>query len=114
RQRRREIAMTVALGAPWWRVAGAVFGEGLQLAASGAIVGGGLSLLSARWLAQVTAGAGAARIWVWLAAPLLLGLAVVAGSLMPAVRAVTVDPLVVMREERSGSERRGRVDTNAS
>ena len=58
-----------------------------------------MSILIARWLAQVTPGAGAATIWVWLAAPLLLGLAVVAGSLMPAVRAVTVDPLVVMREE---------------
>jgi hypothetical protein len=42
--------------------------------------------------------AGALTVWVWLAAPLLLLGAVAIASVLPARRALMVDPLTIMRD----------------
>jgi len=98
RQRRREIALRIALGAQRWRVIRQVVIEGLRLAAAGAGVGLVASLVVARWLARVTPAAASPALWVWLLAPLVLIAAVVIASVLPARRAVSVSPLAIMRD----------------
>ncbi len=99
RQRRREIAMRIALGAQGWRVIRQVLAEGLRLAGAGALAGMLASILVARWLARITPGADSPTVWVWLAAPLVLVGAVAVASVLPARRALRVDPLTVMRAD---------------
>jgi len=102
RQRRREIAVRVMVGASWRRVAGSVFGEGFRLAGVGAAAGGLVSVVVSWWLTHLLpSGPGALAVspFVWLATPILLGGVVILGGLMPAIRALTGDPLVVLRRE---------------
>jgi hypothetical protein len=98
RQRRREIALRIALGAPGWRVIRQVVVEGLQLAAVGIAAGTLGSLLAIRWLGRIAPGAEALSVWVWAAAPLVMIGAVAVASVVPARRALTSDPLTIMRD----------------
>jgi putative ABC transport system permease protein len=98
RQRRREIAVRIALGAQGWRVIRQVLAEGVRLAAAGTVAGLIGARLVARWLAGITPSAGAPTVWVWLAAPLVLVVAVAIASVLPARRALMVDPLTIMRD----------------
>ncbi len=98
RLRRREIAVRIALGAQGWRVIRQVLVEGLRLAGAGTVAGMLCSLLVARWLVRITPTAGSPTLWVWLAAPLVLVGAVAIASVLPARRALTVDPLILMRD----------------
>jgi predicted permease len=99
RLRRRETAVRIALGAQGWRVVHPVLAEGLRLAAAGTVAGMLGSILVARWLAGVAPSAGAPTVWVWLAAPLVLIVAVALASVLPARRALRVDPLTITREK---------------
>jgi predicted permease len=98
RQRRREIALRMALGAPRWRVVRQVVVEGVRLAGAGTAVGALGALLAARGLTRISPGADATAAWVWLAAPVVLLTAVCVASALPARRAVAVDLLTIMRE----------------
>jgi putative ABC transport system permease protein len=95
---RREIALRLALGAQRWRVIGHVLSEGLRLAGSGTAAGMLAAVLATRWLAGIAPSTGGVAAWVWLAAPLALLAAVAVASVLPARRAVNVDPLTIMRE----------------
>ena len=99
RQRRREIAMRIALGAQGHRVIGLVLADGLRFAGAGAIAGMLASLMLARWLARITP-TGDSPLWAWLAAPLALLVAVSIAAILPARRAMAVDPLTILREKR--------------
>jgi hypothetical protein len=92
RQRRREMAVRIALGAQRWRVVGRVMAEGARLAVAGA--GAGLlgSVVVARWLAQATVTAGAPTVWTWVAAAAILAGAVTVASVLPARRSVMLNP----------------------
>jgi len=98
RQRRRDIAVRIALGAQGWRVIRQVLAEGARLAGAGAVAGMLGSLQVTRWLARVTPSVGSPTVWMWLAAPLALFAAVAIASVLPARRALTVDPLTIMRD----------------
>ncbi len=98
RQRSREFAMRLALGAQGWRVVRQVMADGLRLAAVGALTGMLASLLVMRWLATISPEAGWPSVVVWLAVPLSLAGAVVLASLVPARRATSVDLLSLMRD----------------
>ena len=56
------------------------------------------SFLVARWLATITPGAGAPSLPALIAAPLLLVMAVLAASIVPARRTLSVDLLTIMRD----------------
>ncbi len=99
RQRRRELAMRMALGAQRWRIIGHVMGEGGRLAGAGAAAGMLGSLILSRWLAGITRGSGSPALWVWLSTPLALGGAVAIASFIPARRAIIVNPIIVLRDE---------------
>ena len=98
RQRRREIALRIALGANWRRIVGQVLGEGLRLSALGAAAGLVGSLAVAAWMARTAPDASAPTVWVWLAAPAVLLAVTVVASVIPARRALAIDPLTIMRD----------------
>jgi ABC-type lipoprotein release transport system permease subunit len=99
RQRRRELAVRVALGAQRWRVVGQVLVEGGRLACAGAVAGMFGSLVLSRLLARITPVGSSPALWVWLAAPLVLAGAVAIASVLPARRALIVNPLMIMRDD---------------
>jgi putative ABC transport system permease protein len=98
RQRRRELAMRIALGAQRWRVIGQVLKEGGRLALIGTVIGTVASLLSSKLLNGITMRVNLPALWVWLAAPILLAAAVAIASILPARRALLVSPLLIMRD----------------
>ncbi len=98
RQRRREIAVRIALGAPGWRVVHQVFKEGVRLAGAGLIAGTLGSLLVVRWLELIVPSAGSLTTWVWLPAPIALLGAVVIASVLPICRALTVNSVTIMHD----------------
>lgn len=99
RQRRRETALRIALGAQRWRVIGQVLSEGARLAVAGGVAGLLGSLLVARALAQIVPNVEAPSVSVWLSAPLLLIAAVAIASVLPARQALKVDPLTIMSDD---------------
>jgi hypothetical protein len=99
-QRRRESAVRIALGAQRRHVVGQVLREGGRLAAAGAAVGTGASIMLARSLAAIAPGGAAPPLWVWLAAPAALAVAVAVASVLPARGALMANPVEALREER--------------
>jgi ABC-type antimicrobial peptide transport system permease subunit len=57
------------------------------------------SLVLSRWLTGITRGSGSPALWVWLSAPLALAAALAIASLVPARRAMIVNPIMVLRDE---------------
>jgi hypothetical protein len=98
RQRRREIALRIAVGASARRIVTQVLREGARLAAAGAASGMIASLGVAEWMRRIAPDASAPAPWIWIAAPALLGALVLVGGLLPARRALAVDPILIMRE----------------
>lgn len=98
RQRRRELAIRIALGAPRWRVIGQVLGEEVRLACAGTLVGMLMSFVLSRWMSGITPGSGSPALWVWLAAPFALAGVVTLASVLPARRALMTNPLVIMHD----------------
>jgi predicted permease len=98
RQRRRETALRIALGAQRWRVIGQVLADGARLTAAGIVAGAFGSLLAVRSLARIVPEAGSS-VSIWLTAPVLLIGAVAIASVLPARRALRVDPLTIMNDD---------------
>jgi hypothetical protein len=97
RHRRREIAVRIALGAPGWRVIRQVVSEGVRLASVGALAGVLGSILLARMVTHIAPTEEPVPVWVWLTGPLVLMAAVALASIVPARRAVMVDPITISR-----------------
>lgn len=97
RQRRRETALRVALGAQAWRVRREVFATGARLAGGGLVIGILGALASSRMLARISPSATPLNAWAWVAAPLLLMASVAIAGLLPARRALMADPLKTLR-----------------
>ena len=99
RQRRREFAVRIALGAQRRHVIFQVLREGGRLACTGALAGTFGSLLLSRMLARIAPSNGLPALWVWMAAPLMLAGVVVIASVLPARRALIVNPLTILRDD---------------
>jgi ABC-type antimicrobial peptide transport system permease subunit len=99
RQRRRELAVRIALGAQRWHVIRQVLGEGWRIASGGAAAGMAGSLPLSRWLSGITLVPGAPALWVWLYPPVVLAAMVALASFVPARRAWIVNPLMIMRDD---------------
>jgi len=98
RQRRREFAVRIALGAQRRHVIWQVLREGGRLACAGTLAGTLGSLLLARTLSEIIPGNASPALWVWIAAPLLLGISVAIASVVPARRALILNPLTILRD----------------
>ena len=98
-QRTSEIGVRMALGATSREVFRLVLGDGLRLTAVGIVIGVAGSTAVGRWLESLLYGVGS---WDWLTmaatAALLLGVATLA-CLLPARRAMRVDPMATLRAE---------------
>jgi hypothetical protein len=99
RQRRRELAIRIALGAQRWRIVYLFLREGGRLAFAGVLLGMLASLALLRLLARIAPANSLPAVWVWLIAPALLVLAVAIASVLPARRALLVNPATILRDE---------------
>jgi putative ABC transport system permease protein len=98
-QRRREIGVRMALGARPRDVVADVLGDGLRLAVVGVVVGFALALAGTRVLNTFLFGTSPTDALTYATAAALLVSVAVAASVVPALRASRVDPLVALRDE---------------
>jgi ABC-type antimicrobial peptide transport system permease subunit len=98
-QRRREIGLRVALGASRGTLARDIVGRGLRLTVIGIALGLAGSLLLGRFVESMLFGVQPRDPVAFIAAPLVLLVAGVAALLVPARRAMRVDPMTAMRTE---------------
>ncbi len=97
-QRRREIGVRIVLGAPAGEILRMVLSRGLLLAGIGLAAGLAVAFAAARAMQALLFGVRPADLPTFAAAAALaLGMTLL-GSLLPAVRAVRVDPLEVLHE----------------
>lgn len=97
--RAQEIGVRVALGARPTDVLRLVLDEGVRLAAAGTVAGVALAYVAGRALEALLAGVSPRDAATFASAVALALLMTVAGSLLPALRAVRVDPLTAIRTE---------------
>jgi putative ABC transport system permease protein len=98
-QRRREIGVRMALGAQARDVIADVMGQGLRLAGYGVVIGIALALAGTRLLNSMLFGTSPTDVVTFVAVAGLLVAIAAAASLVPAVRASRVDPLIALRDE---------------
>jgi predicted permease len=98
-EREREIGVRVALGAQPGDVLRMVVRHGVRLAALGVVVGIALAYGAGRAMTALLAGISPADPAAFLAAAALAIATALAGSLLPARRAVRLDPVRAMRAE---------------
>lgn len=97
RARRRDLAIRIALGARRRDVIHQVLREGGRLAGAGSIAGVLGSLALSGLLPRAASGIGAPNLWVWIAGPIVLTVAVAVAGVLPARRALMLDPLRILR-----------------
>ena len=91
-QRTRELGVRIALGASAARVMRLVAGEGLVLAGAGVALGLGAALVLGRSMSTLLYGVSATDPATFLAIALVATLTAVSASVVPALRAVRIDP----------------------
>jgi predicted permease len=98
-QSARDIGVRMALGAERRRILGMVMQRGMRLAVAGVLAGGLLALAAGRWLQALLAGVSPTD-FASFGGAVAFALAMTAlGSLLPALKAIRVNPLQVMRTE---------------
>jgi putative ABC transport system permease protein len=98
-QRTREIGLRVALGAGKLTIIRSVMWEGMKVACVGLALGLGGAYLSGRVLRATLFGTGAMDVPALLIVGFVLLAAALLACFIPATRASTVDPAVVLRSE---------------
>jgi putative ABC transport system permease protein len=98
-QRRREIGIRMALGATARDIVADILGQGLRLTAFGGAIGIVLALAATRLMSALLFGIGASDPATFAGAAVLLAGVAAAASLVPALRASRVAPLVALRDE---------------
>ena len=98
-QRTRELGIRLALGAPRRALMGLVIRYGMTLTCTGLLVGLVAALASGRLLASVLYGVGGSEPQVLGSVIAGLTLVSLAACWLPAKRAMSVDPLVALRNE---------------
>jgi putative ABC transport system permease protein len=98
-QRTQEIGIRMALGAQTKDVLSMVLGEGFRMVALGVIIGVAAGVALSRYLASLFFGVSPASPGTYVqVALLMMGIALVA-CLLPAWRAIRVNPMVALRYE---------------
>jgi predicted permease len=97
--RAREIGVRIALGATSRDVLTTVVGRGLAYATLGIAIGAALAVAIGRTLQALLAGVSPADSTTFIVAVALCVLMALAGSLLPALRALRVDPIQAIRAE---------------
>jgi putative ABC transport system permease protein len=97
--RSREIGVRIALGARSRDILMMVIGRSALLAGIGVTLGVAVAYAAGRSMQSLLAGVDPANVTVFAAAVVLSLIVTIAGSLMPAWRAIRVDPLAATRTE---------------
>lgn len=97
-QRRREIGVRIALGAPATNILNLVVRRGIKLVSVGLIVGVVLSLVLTRLAGDVLYGVSGYDPIILVAAAVILGLVATVACFLPALRAVKTNPITALRE----------------
>jgi putative ABC transport system permease protein len=98
--RTREIGIRIALGAPRRRVLALVMGEGAKLALIGIAVGSAAAVALGRLLATELHGVSPLDPVTYAAVALMMAIVTLLACGVPTRRAMRVDPLIALREER--------------
>jgi ABC-type antimicrobial peptide transport system permease subunit len=96
-QRRREIGLRMALGAPGPQVLWLVLRQGLGLAAMGVAIGLGLGAIAARLLSSFLYGLGANDPLTFVAVAAIFTAIAALATYIPARAALRIDPLKALR-----------------
>jgi len=76
-----------------------VVGQGLRLAIIGVVVGLGLSFAGTRLISNFLFDVSATDVLTFVVVPLVLALAALCASYLPAQRATRIDPMIALRYE---------------
>jgi putative ABC transport system permease protein len=98
-QRTREIGVRMAIGASPHRMLRAILVEGLTQVGLGLVLGATLSLLTARLLAGLLYGVSALSLAPYVIVVAVLGTVSLMACLVPARRAMQIDPAVALRSD---------------
>lgn len=98
-ERKREIGIRMALGARRVKVVEMVMREGVLFSAIGGALGIGFGWFLARLLSSLLYGVQAWDLAVYVGVPALLLLVSIAATVVPAMRAVQVDPAMALRND---------------
>jgi putative ABC transport system permease protein len=99
RQRRHEIGVHMAFGAPGSQILGLVLRRGLALTAAGVVLGIAVSLALTRVVGSLLTGVSATDPATFVSVAVLLTVVAAAASVVPAARALRVDPGKALRYE---------------
>jgi predicted permease len=97
--RMREIGVRLALGADARRVIRLVLGEGVRLAAIGAVAGVLAALAASRFIQALIVGVSATDPRILASSAVVMMAVAALAAFLPALRASAVDPIVVLRQE---------------
>jgi hypothetical protein len=100
RQRRRELALRVALGSQRWRIGLRIMSNAGKLVLAGTLIGTSITLALLRVLLSGTTIISSPPLRIWVIVVLPTGVSVLIASALPAVQASVVDPLTIMRDDR--------------
>ena len=98
-QRTREIGVRMAIGASPYQMLGAILGEGLTQVGLGLIAGAVLSMVTARLLTGLLFGVSAMSVTPYLVVVSLLAAVSLVACLVPARRAMRIDPATALRAD---------------
>ena len=98
-QRRREIGVRLALGAPRENVLGLILKQGMMLVAAGLLIGFAGSLAATRLLRSLLYETDIYDPATFVVVPVLLAVVSLAACYLPARRAAVLDPLMTLRSE---------------
>lgn len=99
RRRTREIGIRIALGAATGQVRWMVVRHGLRLVGTGVLIGGGVAVIATREMRALLYGIAALDPTTFVVVPVLLALAGIAASWLPARQASRADPVEALRAE---------------
>ena len=97
-ERRREIGIRLALGAPAGAVVKLVIGQGLRLVLIGVAAGLAVALAVTRWLESLLFGVSAVDPLTFTLIALLLTFVALLACWVPARRAAKTDPMIALRQ----------------
>jgi putative ABC transport system permease protein len=97
-QRTRELAIRIALGAQVNNILRSVADQGIRIVCIGLLVGIGVALATARLIQGVLYGVSSIDLVTLLLSIVILALAGALACLLPALRAVRINPTKALRE----------------